>query len=285
MIKADLHVHSTHSDGELTPKQLIDYALEKGLSAISITDHDRVSANKEAQEYANEKGIEYIPGIEITATPPEGAKELHIVGLFINPDDKEIKNISERHRKYSIETSKKIIKNLNKLGYKITFEELVKETNNKHLGRPFIAKILLRKYPDKLKDRKQVFNELLGKEGKAFVKARGTEMKEAIKIIHNAGGIAIVAHPWHLGENKEKIIEEFISFGGDGIELAYQSKKSVPKKIIKPLRRFSKKHRLVISGGTDFHEKKPDKSDLGEYGLTKKEFQKLKDYWKNKYNQ
>lgn len=277
MAKIDLHIHSTHSDGVLTPKELIDYALEKGISAISITDHDKATANKEAEIYAKEKGIEYVHGIEITVTPPEGVKELHMVGLFIDSEDEEIKNISKRHKKYASDKAKLMIKKLNKLGYEITFEELTRETNGEHFGRPFIARILMKKYPNKFKERKQVFDELLGKDGKAFVKAKGTELKKAIEIIHNAGGIAIVAHPWYFGKNILKILNEFVSLGGDGIEVKYQSEKEIPENTLKILNDFATEHNLIISGGTDFHENIEDKSDLGEYGLTEEEFQRLKE--------
>lgn len=282
MVKIDLHIHSTHSDGTFTPKELIDFAIEKGMSALAITDHDKATANKEAEIYAKEKGIEYIFGIEITITPPEGVKELHIVGLFINPENEEIKRIHGKHKEYAINTAKKIIKRLNDLGYKITFEELLEETKGEHFGRPFIAKILMKKYPKKFQERSQVFDELLGKQGKAFIMPKGTELKEAIEIIHNAGGIAIVAHPWYLGGNMIEILEEFVSFGGDGIELDYAPKESVQENTRDILESFIEKHNLVISGGTDFHEKKEDEKEIGDFGITKEEFKKLKEYWKNK---
>jgi predicted metal-dependent phosphoesterase TrpH len=276
MAKIDLHMHSTKSDGEFSPKELIDIAVKKGISAISITDHDKVTANNEAKIYAKEKGIEYIPGIEITVTPPEEVRELHIVGLFIDSENEEIKKISGRHKEYAINTAKKIIEKLNELQYDITFEELLKETNGKHFGRPFIAKILMRKYPEKFKERKQVFNELLGKQGKAFVRPKGTELKEAIEIIHNAGGIAIVAHPWYLGEKMLEILEKFVSLKGDGIELDYTPKKTIPEGISQILKNFIEKHNLIVSGGTDFHERKDGEKEIGDRGLTKKEFEKLK---------
>jgi len=183
MVKIDLHMHSNHSDGELTPKELVEIVFKKGISAMSITDHDKATANKEGEKYAKEKSIEYIQGIEITVTPPKGVRELHIVGLFINSENQKIKQIHERHKEHTINTSKKIIEKLNELGYGITFEELIKETNGKHLGRPFIAKILMGKYPEKFQERSQVFDELLGKQGKAFVSPKGTELEEAIKIL------------------------------------------------------------------------------------------------------
>jgi predicted metal-dependent phosphoesterase TrpH len=207
-----------------------------------------------------------------------------MVGLFINSENDKINEISEKHKGYVIDTAKKIIKNLNNLGYEITFEELFEETKGEHFGRPSIAKLLMKKYPDKFKERKQVFNELLGQEGKAFVPAKGEELEEAIKAIHDSGGIAIIAHPWFLGENMIKILEEFVSFGGDGIELDYKPREDIPKEIHKILKDFVKERNLIISGGTDFHEKMEGESEIGDFGVTKEEFKKLKEYWKSKQN-
>lgn len=278
MTKIDLHMHSNHSDGEFSPKELVDIVFKKGIPAMAITDHDKATANKEAEIYAKEKGIEYIPGIEITATPPEGVRELHIVGLFIDSENEEIKAIPERHKKYAIATAKKIIKKLNELGYNISFEELVQETKGEHFGRPFIAKILMKKYPEIFQERSQVFDELLGKQGKAFVMPKGTELDEAINIIHNAGGIAIVAHPWYLGKNMLEILERFVSLGGDGIELDYQPKESILENTREILENFARENNLIISGGTDFHEIKEDGKEIGDRGMSEEEFLKLKEY-------
>ncbi len=278
MTKIDLHMHSNHSDGEFSPKELVDIVFKKGIPAMAITDHDKATANKEAEIYAKEKGIEYIPGIEITATPPEGVRELHIVGLFIDSENEEIKAIPERHKKYAIATAKKIIKKLNELGYNISFEELVQETKGEHFGRPFIAKILMKKYPEIFQERSQVFDELLGKQGKAFVMPKGTELDEAINIIHNAGGIAIVAHPWYLGKNMLEILERFVSLGGDGIELDYQPKESILENTREILENFARENNLIISGGTDFHEIKEDGKEIGDRGMSEEGFLKLKEY-------
>lgn len=277
-MKIDLHMHSNHSDGEFSPKELVEIVSKKGIKVMAITDHDKATANKEAEEYAKEKEIEYVSGIEITATPPEGVRELHIVGLFIDSDNEEIKSIPKKHEKYAIATAKKIIEKLNELNYEITFEELLEETKGEHFGRPFIAKILMRKYPEKFQERSQVFDELLGKQGKAFVMPKGTEMGEAIEIIHDAGGLAIVAHPWYIGENMLKILKEFISLGGDGIEVDYSPKKSIPENTKEILENFVKENNLIVSGGTDFHEIKEDGKEIGDRGISEKEFLKLKEY-------
>ena len=155
---------------------------------------------------------------------------------------------------------------------------IVQETKGEHFGRPFITKILMKKYPEKFQERSQVFEELLGKQGKAFVMPKGTELNEAINIIHNAGGIAIVAHPWYLGKNMLEILGRFVSFGGDGIELDYQPKNSIPENTKELLENFAKENNLIISGGTDFHEIKEGGKEIGDRGISEEEFLKLKEY-------
>ena len=280
MAKIDLHVHSTASDGKYTPIELVDIAIKKKVPVIAIADHDTVKGVNEAIKYSKNKNIKVVPGIEITITPPKNCKELHMVGLFINPEDTEIKKINERHRKYTEKVAKKIIKKLNNLGYKINFKELLEETNGKHLGRPWISKILIRKYPKEFKDRKEVFNKLLGKQGKAFVRPKGTSMKKAIDMIHNAGGIAIVAHPCFLGDKMEEVVEEFIKFSGDGIEKDFLKKSYIQKDMKKRINKVIKKYNLIISGGTDFHEEKENGMEMGDIGLNEKEFENLQKYYK-----
>lgn len=279
--KIDLHMHSTFSDGEFTPEELIDYAISKNIKAIALTDHDEVLGNKIAEEYSKDKNIEFIPGIEITVTPPEDVKELHIVGLFIDSSNEKLREIRKKHEKYTMDTTEKIIMKLNELGYKITFEELSEKFGGK-LARPFIAQLLMEKYPDNFIDRKDVFNKLLGKEGKAFVRPKGTEMQDAINIIHEAGGIAVVAHPWYLGKNMIKILEEFVSLGGDGIELDFTPKETIPENTRKMLESFAENNNILVSGGTDFHRYEEGKKDMGDRGISEMELTILKQFYKNK---
>jgi len=278
MPKIDLHIHSNISDGQFSPTEIVDLAIEKTIPIIAITDHNDVRGVKEAIEYSKGKNIEVIPGIEITVAPPENCRELHIVGLFIDYTNKEILKLLGASKKNSIYTSKKIIQILNNLGYNILFQELLDETNGKHFGRPFIAKILMRKYPEEFKERREVFDKLLGKQGKAFVMARGTSLKESIEMIHNAGGIAIIAHPWYLGEKMKEIIKEFIKLGGDGIERDYEQKDSIPEDQGKILDELIEKYNLAVSGGTDFHEIKVSEKEIGDRGISSKEFESLKEY-------
>ncbi len=275
--KIDLHMHSTASDGDFSPKELIDMAIKRKISAIALTEHNTIKGNEEALKYSEGKNIKFIPGIEITVTPPKGCRELHIVGLFIDSKDSELLKLPKKLKKNAEKVVKKIIKKLNDLGYEITFEDLFKETGGKHFGRPFIAKILMRRYPEEFKERGDVFDKLLGKQGKAFVMPIGASLKDAIEMIHNAGRIAIIAHPWYLGDNKDKIIQEFINLGGEGIERNYIPKESIPKNTGKILDELIKKYNLVVSGGTDFHKLETEGKQIGDTGLSKEEFEKLKE--------
>ncbi len=278
VVKIDLHIHSTFSDGNLCPSEIIDMAIKKGVSAIAITDHNSVLGNREAVKYSKGKNIKYIPGIEITITPPSICKELHIVGLYIDSNNKEILRLRGKHNRYAKEIIKKIIIKLNNLGYDINFEDLINETKGKHFGRPLLANQLLKKYPNEFVDTKDTFNKLLGKEGKAFVRQKGISMEDAIRIIHEAKGIAIVAHPWYLGDGMEDIIKEFVNLGGDGIERDYVSKKSISADMGLRLDEVIIKYGLVVSGGTDFHDTNKKKK-LGDRGLLKEELERLSDYY------
>ena len=278
MPKIDLHMHTNISDGELSPKELVDLAIQNNESAIAITDHDKVDGIEDALNYTKNKNIEIIPGIEFTVDPEDLAKEIHIIGLFIDHKNKEIKEIIDKHQNYGIIKIKKIIQKLNDLNYAVSFEELEKTG---HFNRPTLAKLLMKKYPE-FKDRKQVFSELLGAKSKCFIKSETTPMKEIISVIHNARGIAILAHPGYLKDNAEKVITKFIEFNGDAIEVDchYEYFGEDASKLRDKFRKIAQDNNLLISGGTDFHY--PEKSTIADFGVSLEEFRKLKEAVKNK---
>lgn len=275
-MKVDLHVHSSASDGVLSPKELVDYATKRGVKIFALTDHDNVDGIKEAINYAAGKNIEIVNGIEFSTNPEGLTKEIHIIGLFVDINNKKFKNAIKQQKKYRIIHLKKLLKKLKKFGYDVSFEEGVKEAGKNHFGRPTIAKILIKKYPE-FKDTEQVFNELLGKTGKVFIESESLNMKAVISVIHAAGGLAILAHPGYL-INPEKVIKVFIENKGDGIEVdcPYDGLGSEAEQIRAKFREIAIKNNLIISGGTDFHEKK-ENLGLGDCGVSEQEFNKLKE--------
>lgn len=269
----DLHSHTTASDGKLTPTELVDYAIEKKLAGIAITDHNTASGVEEAINYSKGKNIEVIPGIEISCDCENKVKEVHIVGLFIDYKNLEFEKIQESNKnngkKVIIETLQKI----KPLGYDVKLSEL-EEKNS--FGKNTLAYLLLEKYPNDFSDRKDVFNKLLGWGQPGMVYGKGVELKYAIDTIHDAGGLAIFAHPGQLREHDDYFIDKFIRFGGDGIEVGkeYSYLDNGPELDIK-YRKIAEDNNLLISKGTDFHWKKNDK-DLGFIGLNDEEFSKMK---------
>lgn len=279
-MKMDLHTHTTASDGKLTPTELIDLAIKRGIKALAIADHNNVRGIKEALEYSKNRDVEFVPGIEFSANPGDLDKEIHIVGLFIDDNHNGIKKLIGRQEEFGVIASKRMIKRLNELDYEITFEECVNEKNRITFGRPTIAQVLMRKYPE-FKDSKQVFNELLGKEGKAFFKNEFASIGEIIDIVHASGGIVILAHPAYLND-ADAVIKEFIKLGGDGLEVEcpYEGFGEEGQRLRDKFRKIAEENNLIISGGTDFHEK-TEKVDLGDFGISELEFSRMKEYREN----
>ena len=281
-IKVDLHMHSTASDGKLSPAELVDWAIKKGMKGIAVTDHEVVGGSKEAVLYAKNKGIEIIPGVEIGTDEEElELYDVHIIGLFLDLENERLVELSKKLMEAREVQKKEMIEKLNGLGYDVTFDELKKEAGGINYGRPHLARILMRRY-DEFEKIGDVFDKLLGYKGKASVRQWKESMKKTIEIIHGAGGIAILAHPM-LYDDFDKVIDRFVECGGDGIEVDYyygnrQVDDGEVEGMISRARDIAKGKGLVISGGGDFHSFDGG-FEIGDYGVSDSEFEKLKKYW------
>lgn len=285
-MKVDLHMHSTASDGKLSPKELVDWAIEKKISCIAITDHEVVDGSREAIEYARGKDVEVISGIEIGADDDEaGIYDVHIVGLFLDLENERLVDLSKRLMGAREVQKREIIEKLNELGYEIAFEELKKEAGGINYGRPHIARILMRKYSGEFEKMQDVFDRLLGGSGDAYVRQRKDTMKNTIDIIHGAGGIAVLAHPM-LYDDFEGVVDRFVESSGDGIEVDcfYENRdvgKSEAREMVRKVGEIAKEKGLVVSGGGDFHSRE-DPHDIGDCGVSLEEFERLKECWRRK---
>lgn len=276
MKKIDLQIHTTASDGKSSPSEIIRLAINKGMKAIAITDHDTISGLREAMEYKKDKNIELVSGIELSCHEDFYQKTIDVLGLFIDYKNKELKEFIKKSQDDRIEEKKEIIKKLNNLGYKITFDELIQESGES-LGRPIIGRILVRKYPEEFSTVDDVFQKLIGEGKPAFVPRPKVSMKKAVEIIKRAEGISILAHPGRYGNSFKEIIIKFEQDGGDGIECDYPYEKiiGISDNINKRLRKIAEEKDLLISGGSDFHDLERG-SEMGDCGLTDEEFYKLK---------
>jgi hypothetical protein len=262
--KIDLHCHTLASDGELSAEELIDLAVKKNLKAIAITDHDSLGSLKKAIDYSKGRNIKVVPGVEISCDDPLfNHDKIDVLGLFVDYNNKSLVNLTEQINKKRDLNKRKIIKKLNKLGFKIDFDE-VKKTAKGTLGRPHIAKFLLRRYLKRFVSVKDVFDKYIGAGKPAFVKPEEfVPIKKAVKIINQSGGISILAHPGiYPKEDSIKLIDYFINNGGQGIEtyypyhLLYQDLNLDEKGnngLIAYYKDIARSKNLLESGGCDYH--------------------------------
>ncbi|MBR9702034.1 PHP domain-containing protein [Candidatus Pacearchaeota archaeon] len=272
----DLHIHTTASDGSLSPKEVIDKAIEKGITCLAITDHDTIDGLREAVEYAKQKDFDLILGVEIGYDDFESdISDIHIIGLGVDFLNKELIDACEELKKNRVLQKKEMVGKLNKLGYEITFEEVLKETTGTSIGRPHIARVLIKKYPGEFQDIHETFVKLLDSGKKAFVSQKKFSLQKVIQLINDAGGITILAHPG-LCENDDEIIEKFIAAGGEGIEINYPYERlGKDERLNNKYLKIAEENGLLISGGSDFHSDQ-ESTEIGSYGITKEQFEVLK---------
>jgi 3',5'-nucleoside bisphosphate phosphatase len=259
MKKIDLHTHSTASDGLLSPTDLVKRAREKGLYAISLTDHDTLAGVAEALQAGEALAVKVIPGVEISADFSPGT--MHIVGLGLDPSHQGLLEKMEFLQQARRDRNPKIIRQLNAAGLDINFEEVQREAKGGQIGRPHFAAVILRK--GLARDWDDVFNTWLGKGKPGYVDKERFSSKEAVDIIHAAGGKAVIAHPVQLQLKDEELglcMERLVKEGIDAIEV-YHSDHG-PREVEFYLS-LAQRHGLKISGGSDFHGFKDKPVELG----------------------
>lgn len=251
----DLHTHSTFSDGKLTPEQIIDLAVETGLSAVALTDHNTVAGLDNFVSYAEDKPINVVPGTEFSTG--HNGRELHILGLFITPDmydavNAYLKTAIDRKERSNID----LIKKLNENGYKISYEKIKSSTPEGKFNRANIAEELCRLgYTESINE---AMNTVLSVKYGFYTPPERLSSLETIKFISSLGAVAVWAHPLINVSYEE--CEEFIRKAKDcglkGIETVYSLYSDEDTAFAKEM---CKKHSLLESGGSDFHGSiKPD---------------------------
>ena len=245
-MRADLHLHTTASDGKLTPQELVRRAVELRLDVIAITDHDSVGGISPALEAAKSfPQLMVIPGVEINTDVPKG--EVHILGYFINYRDPELNHALEELRNSRYERGKKMVARLAEIGVHIDWGRVLELAGEGSVGRPHIAQALLeRGYISSLQE---AFTKYIGRNGPAYVERQKLLPVEAVKLVLNSGGLPVLAHPADI-ESLEPFILGLKRAGMVGIEIYYNGYAS---KTINQLKRLAKKHNLVACGGSDYH--------------------------------
>lgn len=260
--KFDFHCHSCFSDGGLEPKRLIDYAIERNIRHLSLTDHDTVSGLSIAREYINKNQLEIalIDGVEISASTEYG--EIHIVGLGIDSKNKALNSALNQQHRVREDRAEQICHKLEKLGVADVLAK-TREISTQVITRTHIARAVVEL--GHAKDMQQAFKKYLGKKGKAKVGQSWMLLEEAISLIKVAGGKAILAHPTRYPLTNRKLsllIQAFKEAGGHGLEMAYPSLS--PDKMTW-LKVHREQNELLASSGSDFHFPGLKWTDLGRF--------------------
>lgn len=239
----DLHTHSTASDGILPPERVIEAAERCGLKALALTDHDTIGGIPAAREAGERVGIRVIAGVELSAF--DNGHEVHVLALHLSHLDTLEKRLLEL-RAQRFTRAESIVEKLNALGVPVTLDEVLLEAKGGAIGRPHVARVLIAR--GVVHDFRDAFQRYLGGNGSAFVPKEKLSIEDAIAITHEAGGLAIWAHPGDLGRRER--LEPLIAAGLDGIEIRHPSHSGEDVKRLQALTDF---FGLVASGGSDWH--------------------------------
>lgn len=252
----DLHTHTTHSDGSASPLELVERAHSKGARAIAITDHDTVSALAQARAAADRVGVEFVAGIELSAEYSPGT--MHILGYFIDDQSAALNEQLAVLKSAREKRNPEIARRLQSLGCEIGYEEVVQVAGNKVVGRPHFARLLVeRGYVASIQE---AFDKLLKKGAPAYVEKARLSPADSIDLIHSAGGVAVLAHPYQLKlpsyEATSELIGELAALGLDGVEAIYSRHSPAERSTYSEI---AARHKLLVTGGSDYHGSyKPD---------------------------
>lgn len=245
MAKADLHIHTTASDGRMSPEKIIQCAVKHKLEIISITDHDTLKGYEEARATAEEtEKITLLPGIEITAE--FDGRECHLLAYCFDPAHHTMRQLVLDHYRSRLSRGHWIIEQLAQEGLELSMDEVKAEARGGNIGRPHIAAVLLDKgYVGSFKE---AFIRYLSDEQLGTIYNEYYDYRKVIKTVKKAGGAVVVAHPGRLYSDKE--LELLAQAGIDGIEVMHPSHNYQTQKHIEA---FADNHNLLKTGGSDFH--------------------------------
>jgi hypothetical protein len=256
----DLHIHTRCSDGGLTPDEVIEYAASRGLRAVAITDHDTIAGNAPALTAAARAGLEAIPGVEIS-THWEGIT-FHVLGYGMRRVSETVRRTFAFLEESRRQRNPRIAEKLRRLGVEITFEEVVAEAGASLVGRPHFARVLLKK--GAVDSQQEAFDRYLGRGAAAYVDKERLAPADACKVIHEAGGVVVLAHPGLVEQDHPgrlpALLKELSVLGLTGIEAYYS--RHTPGQTARYLE-LARRLGLIVTGGSDFHRRDEPGPDLG----------------------
>lgn len=268
-MRADLHLHTTASDGQLTPQELVKRAADLKLEVIAITDHDTVEGIQPALEAAKSfPDLMVIPGVEINTDVPKG--EVHILGYFIDYRDPALNHTLEGLRNSRYERGKKMVAKLAEIGIDIDWERVLGLAGQGSVGRPHIAQAIMEQgYVSSLRE---AFDNYIGRNAPAYIERKKLPPVEAVEHVLAAEGLPVLAHPADI-EPLETFLIQLKKAGIIGMEIYYNGYSS---ETISQLKKLARKYELIACGGSDYHGLGDSiGSDIGSVNLPRESVERL----------
>jgi predicted metal-dependent phosphoesterase TrpH len=250
----DLHIHTTASDGSLSPWDVVKSAREAGLSAIAITDHDTVDGVREILTAGPPTDLKFITGVEISSIPPApycSKGSFHILGYGIDPDSPPLGEALSSLQHQRDTRNPRMVAKLNELGMSISLAEVEAEAGGSVVGRPHMAAVMVRK--KQVGSVQEAFDRYLATGRPAYVEKGRIDFKNAVSLIRAAGGLPVLAHPVTVGlppDQLEALITDLARLGLAGVEAYYSTQ---PPELTRFLLRCADSLGLLVTGGSDFH--------------------------------
>ena len=245
-MRVDLHLHTTASDGQLSPAEMVHKAAELGLSVIAITDHDSIEGVEPALAAAKDfPGLSVIPGVELSTDIPGG--EVHILGYFIDHRDQGLKRSLESLRNSRQERGRKIVAKLAQLNIDVDWQRVLELAAGASVGRPHIAQAMLER--GYISSFREAFSKYIGRNGPAYVEREKLTPPQAVGLVLRAGGLPTLAHPADI-EGLESLIPRLKQAGLVGLESYYDG---YSKETISWLNGLARDHGVITCGGSDYH--------------------------------
>ncbi|MDZ7718504.1 MAG: PHP domain-containing protein [Balneolaceae bacterium] len=244
MGKADLHIHTNASDGDLSPEDLIKKVSQKNLEVIAITDHDTISGYLDAKEFASDKEIELIPGVEISTVWNE--REIHVLAYGFDEENGDFLRLIANQKQARRKRMRAIVDVLKREGIDIDYDEVRAESHPGNIGRPHAASVLINK--GYVASVSEAFIRYLSTDKVKQIKTDYAVLEDVLTTVHDAGGVVSVAHPGPMYTKNE--MKDLLKHPFDGIECIHPSHSYKVQKIFLDL---AKSNKLLITGGSDFH--------------------------------
>jgi predicted metal-dependent phosphoesterase TrpH len=233
----------------MSPGELVNLALKRKVKALALTDHDTMEGTGEALRVGEQLGVEVVPGLEVSAVQ-EGVA-MHILGYWPDHLNRDLAQALGHLQEGRERRNHRIVERLNQLGVSLCMADVEAVSGHGIVGRPHIARLLVLR--GVVKNIHQAFDRFLKKDAVAYVPRFAYTVQESIGLIHQAGGLAVLAHPGQIDSSLPRlasIVETLVRYGLDGIEIYYPTHST---KFRKGLKQLAEKHKLCFTGGSDFH--------------------------------